>query len=87
MTTTIFFCSVDNLQRSLFFNNLCSNSVPFILMLIYLLLYTGFLSNSFLNNRLILYHIPLYFLKNSLSITEKFMSLSPLLKCLAYPVS
>ena len=86
MTTTIF-GSMNILRRLLSFNILCSNSVPFTLALLYLLSYTGFLSNSFLNKLLILFHISLYFFNNSLSATKKFMSLSSLLKCLAYPVS
>ena len=81
------FGSMDILQRSLSFTILCSNSVPLTLALIYLLSYTGFFSNSFLNKFLILFHISFHFFNNFLPVTKKFMSLSPLLKCLAYPVS
>ena len=53
----------------------------------YLLLYNGFLSNSLLDKLLILRHISLHFLNNSLSLTKKFTCLLLLLsKCLVYPV-
>ena len=57
------------------------------LVLIYLLLYSGFLSNSFLDKLLILSHISLYCFNNFLSLTKRFTYLLLLLKCLVYGVS
>ena len=85
MTTIFWFYGYITILLS--FNILCSNSVPFTLALIYLLSYTGFLSNYFLNKPLILFHISLHSFNNSLSAVKKFISLSLLLKRLVYPVS
>ena len=56
----------------------------FILVLMYLSLYTGSLLNSFLIKLLILFHIYEYFFNISISLTKRFMYLLFLSKYLAY---